>query len=435
MVLRGPGIARSFVWSPTIAEGAAPGQVPNALFSALLVISENHYTDNLSMRSPQLVNKGPRLSVASALLVVGLVSAVPSTTFAQTPAAESLFIGPEDLRIEQRVDGGFHLFIRKKPGIASVLLTESTRDPTGKADNYAYRDPLYNPVNGDEIRLLDGKPLANDRGYSLIDSTPEPDSGFGEAFHIRIPYVVVYGYPWSRSGEVYVKDGTYLNVRAFSLIQGDYRGSFRDNPFVLSVVQKPLEGPPEGNFMKDTVDAFTEIATAGRGEVVFSTGADDVVPKIRKILGEAEGKSVDLVLALDTTSSMKDDIDSVRQMLIPMLQEILAEFSAFRIGMVLYKDYFEEYVTRIEKFTDDFGRFQRTLNAIRVSGGRDIPETVHEALYAACTEFPWAAEERIVILIGDAPPHPRQLGSVSKRMVDQAAAAKDLRLNVIILPQ
>ncbi|GAB1483948.1 hypothetical protein MASR2M78_27650 [Treponema sp.] len=144
---------------------------------------------------------------------------------------------------------------------------------------------------------------------------------------------------------------------------------------------------------------------------------------------------MDLVLALDTTSSMKDDIDSVRRMLIPMLSDIIGQFSSFRIGMVLYKDYFEEYLYKVERFTTDFASFQASLNAIRVSGGRDIPEAVNEALYAAAESFPWAAEERIVILVGDAPPHPRQRGTVSKRMVDEAATEKGLKVNAIILPQ
>ncbi len=351
-------------------------------------------------------------------------------------AAQDLILGPEDLRIEQRVDGGYHLFIRKKPEIASVLLTESTRDPALRADNYAYRAPDYNPVNGDEIRLLDGVPIPKEsKIWSLVDSTPGSDDVFGEAFHIYIPYILNYGYAWTRSGEVYVVDGTYLNIRAFRLPYADYRGPFKDNPFVLRVTQKPLEGPPEGNFMKDTVDAFTEIAVAGKGELIWSTGADDVVPKIKKILEDAKGKSVDIVLALDTTSSMKDDIDSVRRMLIPMLRDIIAEFKTFRIGMVLYKDYFEEYLNKAIPFTDSFGTFQASLNAIRVSGGRDIPEAVYEALHEAAVRFPWEAEERIIILIGDAPPHPRQRGNITKRMVDEAAAERNLKVNAIILPQ
>jgi len=350
--------------------------------------------------------------------------------------AQDLSLSGNDLRIEQGADGGYHLYIRAKPDIASVLLTESTRDPTGQADNYAYRSPEWNAVTSDEPRVLNGTFLPKETGsWSLIDSSPETHGDLGQAFHIWIPYVVQYGYPWTRNGEVYVVDGTYLNIRAFERPYGDYRGSFKDNPFILKVTQKPLPGPPEGNYMKAAEDAFREIAASGKGELVKSSGTDDVVPKIKALLDRAKGKSVDLVLALDTTSSMKDDIDSVRGMLIPMLEETIAEFTSFRIGMVLYKDYFDEYITRIKPFTTDFGTFQKDLNAIRVAGGRDIPEAVHEALYAAATEYPWAAEKRMVILIGDAPPHPRPRGKITKRMVDEAAEKNDLEMNVIILPQ
>jgi hypothetical protein len=53
--------------------------------------------------------------------------------------AQDLNLSPDDLRIELWPDGGYHLFIRCKPDIASVLLTESTRDPSYGAGNYAYR--------------------------------------------------------------------------------------------------------------------------------------------------------------------------------------------------------------------------------------------------------------------------------------------------------
>ena len=347
--------------------------------------------------------------------------------------AQDLVINPADLRIEQRVDGGFHLFIRKKPGIASVLLTETTRDPTLQSDNYAYRAPEWNAVNGDEIRLLDGAPIPKEsKIYSLIDSTPEPDAQFGEAFHIYIPYILEYGYAWSRHGEVYITDGTYFNIRAFALPYGDYREAFKDNPYILRVTQKPLAGPPEGNFMKDTVDAFKEIAS---GELVYSTGAEDLVDKIRDILEALQGDEVDVVLCLDTTESMKDDIDPVRRMLIPVLKEVVSEYSSFRIGMVLYKDYYDDYLNRAIPFTDNFEVFQRNLNAIRVSGGRDIPEAVYEALYKAATGFPWEAKEKVIILIGDAPPHPRPRGKITKDMVDEEVAKRGLQVHPIILPQ
>jgi hypothetical protein len=350
-------------------------------------------------------------------------------------SGQDLSITTGDIRVEQRVDGGFHLFIRKKPGISSVLLTESTRDPSLNADNYAYRTAAWNSVNGDEVRLLNGLRIPQEAGIrSIIDSNPEPDPQFGQAFHFYIPYILYYGYETTRHGEVYVTDGTYFNIRAFALPFADYRGSFQDNPYVVQVTQQPLAGPPEGNYMKDTVDAYTEIISQ-QGDLVYSTGADDVVDKIADMLAGEDGKTVDLVLCLDTTGSMRDDIDSIRRLLIPRLEKAIAGFKGFRIGMVLYKDYHETYLTKVIPFTNDFKQFQTTLNDIRVGGGRDIPEAVHEALYDGATKFPWEAETKMMILIGDAPPHPRPRGTITKEMVDKAEEERDIRVNAIILPQ
>jgi len=315
----------------------------------------------------------------------------------------------------------------------SVLLTETTKDPTLQEDNFAYRAADWNPVNGDEIRILNGQPLPPGV-YSLIDSTPESYPELGAAFHIYIPYLVYYGWEDTRHGEDYITDGTYFNLRAFALPYGDYRGPFRDNPFILRVTQSTFEGPPEKNYMKDTEKAFEEIAKQGKGELIYSRGPEDLVDKVRQVLEKERGKKVDLVLCLDTTNSMKDDISAVRTRLIPMLRGIIAAYQDFRIGMVLYKDHYDNYVTRVIPFTRDFNQFQRILNGVQVGGGGDIPEAVYDALYDGAVKFPWEAESRQIILIGDAPPHPRQRGKISKEMVDAAVAERKIQVNAIILP-
>jgi Mg-chelatase subunit ChlD len=348
--------------------------------------------------------------------------------------AQDLSIGAADLRVTQGADGGFHLYIRKKPGVNSVLLTESVRDPAMRADNYAYRAPEWNAINGDEIRMMDGEILPqNSNIWSLIDSTPEPHGELGAAYHIYIPYIIHYGYPWARSGEVYVGNGTYFNIRAFEKPYADYSGRFRDNSFLLEVNQSPLTGPPAGNYMRDTVDAFGEIARTG--ETVRSTGPDDIITTIRAILRKERGNALDLVFALDTTASMRDDIAAIRDGLLPMLIEESRNFRSLRVGMVLYKDYGETYVTKTVPFTSDLNRFQRSLLDITIGGGRDIPEAVYEALYEAATRFRWLAESRLVILIGDAPPHPRPRGRITKEMSTKALETQQIKVSAIILPQ
>jgi len=407
----------------------------------------------------------PRAAAFLALAALGAGAAL-----AAPPPA--LVLAPGDLRIEQRTDGGYHLYVRAKAGLGSILLTESTKDPALQTDNYSYRALERNAVNGSEQRMLDGKFIPQSSaiyGLSLIDSSPEPDAAFGSAFHVFIPWVVGWGYPWSRNGQTYIADGSFINVRTFSKPYADYAGSFADNPYLVRVTQAPTPRPappppapapvpapapapapepppapeeppppPETHdpalYMDETVDSFESIAESTKGEVRFADNTADVAPQIASLLDKAAGKSLDLVVCLDATESMQDDIDAVKATLPDLIKTKLAAVSSYRIGFVPYKDYFEDYLYRRYDFSPTTATFFAQLAAIRVNGGRDIPEAVYEALYAALTEFDWRAEERLVILIGDAPPHPIPRGKVDKSMVQAAAARLGVRTDVIILP-
>ena len=348
---------------------------------------------------------------------------------------QSLVLKADNLDIEQTINGGYDLWIKAVPGIGSVLITESTADPLKQASSFSLRDPSYHSVNGDEKRLLNGEFLEaqGKTQFALIDSTTEMHGEMGKAFHIFIPYIVEYGYSWSRSGELQILDGSWINIRTFEKPYADYTGAFHDNPYIIKVIQKPLPGPPEGNYMDEAVSAFEKIASDG--EIVFGAGHDDIINNIRGILEQTEGDTLDLVLCLDTTKSMEDDIPYLKDSLIPMLLEETSGFSKFRFGMVLYKDYFEEYITKIIPFQENLNYIQSFLDNIRVYGGRDIPEAVDEALYAGIHKFDWSAESREIILIGDAPPHPRPLGKVTSQMVSDDAESIGISINSIILPQ
>ena len=349
--------------------------------------------------------------------------------------AQELFLSPQDLVINQSLDGGYDLYIRKTRGIESVLLTESSADPQKRVHSFALRNPEYHSQNGDEKRILDGEFLDTSRGlYSLIDSTAKPHPLLGEAFHIFIPYIVVYGYPWGRNGEFMVLDGTWLNLRAFGAPYGDYGGGFLDNPFELSVVQRPMPRSPGGNYMDAAVEVYREIAEEGEGNAVFSAGQEEILDNIRELLRDTDGSTLDLVLALDTTESMTNDMAVLRRSLVPLLEEETRGFKQFRFGIVYYKDYYEEFLTKIIPFRPNLEGIQASLDRVKVYGGRDIPEAVYEALYAAVHEFPWGAETRKVILVGDAPPHPRPRGEVSAELVYRDSEALSIELNTIILP-
>lgn len=345
-------------------------------------------------------------------------------------------LSEDDIFISQSLEGGYDLWVRKKPGINSIMLTESSELPDHRIATYSLKNPNAHPTIAEEKRILNGQFLPTGRdGYYLIDSTPEKVEYFGEAFHLFIPYIITYGSSWTRSGEIQVLDGTWVSIRAFEKPYGDYNGTYMDNPFVMRFTQKVLEGPPDANYMPETEDTFKEIAEAGKGKSVYSVGEDDMIQKITDFIDSATGKTLDLVIALDTTESMLNDVGTIRKELIPTIRKLVGKFDFFQIGLVYYRDYSDRYLTKVSPFKIDLDQVQKAIDTARCAGGRDIPEAVYEALYVSLTRFTWTAESRLVILIGDAPPHPRARGRVTKEMVNEAAERFDVSINTIILPQ
>ncbi len=397
-----------------------------------------------------------------------------------TQESKKLLISSDDIRLVYE-DGkkfenasGYHLYIRKREGIESVLLTETTKDPSGVQDNYAYRAGEYNSINGDEVRYLNGKVLDSKYSkYSLVDSTAEADEQFGQAFHIYIPSEIYYGYDWSRHGSVKINKGTFINIRSFEKKYADYTGAFFDNPFMFDLgkiparKEKPVETPkveePQikeektepkeveepivltDDYNPVAVASFNDIASFNGGQMCYSKGPDSIVDDIMASLDRINPKDkVDVVFAIDTTGSMKDDVQKLREEWIPRLIEDIKKFNNFRIGLLLYRDYNDTYrlmglpVKRFE-FTSNLDVLTKNLNSFKIYGneGGDIPEAVYEALYASLCFYKWRSEaSRKIILIGDAEPHPvpRGTGKYTKQLVADTAKAKNIIIDAIIVP-
>jgi hypothetical protein len=429
----------------------------------------------------------PRVAVAVILL---------GASFTALPAQSQLNLSPQDIRITQTTEGGYILAVRAA-GIGSVLLTESTEHPDNLAATYAFRNPDYHPMNGDERRILDGEFLPRGEGrYSIVDSTPGPDEQFGSAFRLFIPYVVEYGYPWTRNGEIMVLDGTYLSIRTFTLPYADYRGGYQDNPFILRVSQPvppppperpvlpepepelepepepdpeppppvvpparvprrpppqrpapqplappPPERPPEpapepdlSLYMPLTVETFTEITEATEATLLTADVGEELPGRILQILNRLPEGEIDLVLVIDTTQSMVNSLRVIQKELVPSILEEMERFDRYRIGVVFFRDYFEEYVARPYPFQTTLEGVQKTVDRAQAMGGRDIPEAVYEGLYAGLVRYEWEAPVREIILIGDAPPHPRPRGSITAGMIFETARDLEVRINAIMLP-
>ena len=398
-----------------------------------------------------------------------------SQTTLYTAKQQQLRITAGNVRlVRDEKNGGYHLYVKKLPNVNSILLTETTKDPEGKSDSYAYRAQEYNSINGDEIRYLDGKKLESEGAkYSLVDSTPENTSFFGPAFHIYIPETIVYGYEWSRNGQVKIGKGTFINIRSFEKPYADYTGDYMDSPFMFDlkvtkrVVKKPTPKPapkvqpkpdpepinePEPVDEPETVltDDYNPVASEKFKEfsddIIYSKGPETIIEDIRGLLDDIEDKdNLDLVFAIDATGSMKNDLDKLKTDMYPLLTELFGNTPGARVGLLFYRDYgdtfkYMDLPVKVFPFTSNFTSFSKNLNSIRIYGkeGGDIPEAVYEAMYASCEFYSWRnTAQKKIILIGDAEPHPtpRGIGRDSKDYVMGIAESRKIKIHSILLPK
>lgn len=124
-------------------------------------------------------------------------------------------------------------------------------------------------------------------------------------------------------------------------------------------------------------------------------------------------KALDLVLVLDTTGSMGDEMAYLQAELGSIVARLKRDAGNLnlRIGLVVYRDRGDDYVTRSFPLSADVGRLQSTLDQQDADGGGDTPEAVDRAL-AAAGQMQWRPDAaKAVLLVADAPPHKEALGA------------------------
>ena len=121
------------------------------------------------------------------------------------------------------------------------------------------------------------------------------------------------------------------------------------------------------------------------------------------------GVPLDVLFLLDSTGSMADEIERIKDTLLSISARIsdLPSQPDLRLGMVSYRDRGDDYITRVFDFDADAGRFSNTIRSVQADGGGDEPESLNEALHVALNAPEWRTEDaiRLVFLLADAPPH------------------------------
>ena len=124
----------------------------------------------------------------------------------------------------------------------------------------------------------------------------------------------------------------------------------------------------------------------------------------------AEGRAkLDVLFLIDTTGSMGDEIDRLKDSVRSVAERIsgLPGNADLRLGMTVYRDRGDLFVTRTFDFTSSVDVFKTALAEVRAGGGGDTPEDLNAGLHQAVTSPSWRGDDtvKLMFLIADAPPH------------------------------
>ena len=122
-----------------------------------------------------------------------------------------------------------------------------------------------------------------------------------------------------------------------------------------------------------------------------------------------QAKSLDLMLVIDTTGSMSDELEFLKAELDDIIRQVKKDNANIpvRLSVNVYRDIGDEYVVRSMPFGERLNEQLDFLNAQSARGGGDFEEAVEMALADALDEHDWNEEAmaRILLLVLDAPPH------------------------------
>ena len=135
----------------------------------------------------------------------------------------------------------------------------------------------------------------------------------------------------------------------------------------------------------------------------------DIEKVERPQLAKHDSKCLDLAFAMDCTGSMGSYINSARDNIRKIVEDIVAsEKSDVRLALVEYRDHPPQdrtFVTRTHDFTESAKTMKGWLDNCSATGGGDTPEAVADALHDIL-KLSWRMEAtKICVCISDAPPH------------------------------
>ena len=164
------------------------------------------------------------------------------------------------------------------------------------------------------------------------------------------------------------------------------------------VLSKPVEG---------TAVTFTE---------------DEIAHAVR-----TKSAHIEVLFVIDTTGSMTDEINYLKAEIANVIGRIeQASGAEVTLGIMVYRDVRDEYVTLVSPFTTDIAAQQEFLAKQSADGGGDTPEAVDRAMTEAVA-MQWSARStKLIVHVADAAAHEEDVPRWHQAV--EEAAARGIRI-------
>lgn len=140
----------------------------------------------------------------------------------------------------------------------------------------------------------------------------------------------------------------------------------------------------------------------------FRHGARPVLEVSQPLSARVRRPVLEIGFMIDATGSMGDEMTYIQTELRDIIGRVQPRGAPFdvRIAVVYYRDRGDDFVTRVQPFTDDVDATVAFLAATEADGGGDFPEEMNAA-FRETMRLGWSEEPaaRMLFVVADAPPH------------------------------
>ena len=172
----------------------------------------------------------------------------------------------------------------------------------------------------------------------------------------------------------------------------------------------------------------------GEAEKKISSFTEPVVFESSVSLSNAPTR-LDLMLMIDTTGSMGDELEYLKVELEDMVKRVAQQgnYIDIRVSVNFYRDEGDEYVVKYFDFRGDVAECVKQLREQYANGGGDYPEAVHTALENAVNGHEWRDDAvKLCFFVLDAPPHTEEeVQGVTESLNASITSASDKGVKLI----